>query len=73
MPHLVEPRRPALPVEQREAEFGLEALHLRADGRLREPDTVAGSSERAFPGDGDEGFQLADHSSIPFVNRKIIY
>lgn len=46
-------------VEQAHAEFVFERLDLQADGRLREPDRLAGARERAVVDDGDQGSQCA--------------
>ncbi|MGF6747483.1 hypothetical protein OKW36_003119 [Paraburkholderia sp. MM5482-R1] len=71
---LVERRRAAGAVEQLKAEFLFEPLHLRADGRLREPDARARAGERAVLADGDEGFQLAEHDrSIDFGDGQVKY
>ena len=51
---LVELGRAAGAVEQRKAQFRLEALHLGAHRRLRQTNLVAGRRERAFMGDGDQ-------------------
>jgi len=66
--HIIEPHcpraktgRPPFAVEQCKAHFRFEPLHLRADGSLGQTDPVAGSSEGAFLGDGDQRFQLTDH------------
>ena len=58
------PSAPVKSTEQLEAELRLQALHLRADSRLRQADLLTGCSESAFPRHGDEGLELADHSQI---------
>ena len=51
---------PARPIEEREAELGLEGLDLPAQRRLRDVRRARGAPEMALLGDGDEVAQVPE-------------
>jgi hypothetical protein len=51
---------PAGPLEEREAEFLLQAAHRLADRRLDDPELLGRASERAGAGDRDEHVELSE-------------
>ena len=61
-------------VEQREAEFLFEPLHLRAHGGLRQADARARAGKRAVLAHGDKGLEFAQHDRlIDFGDGQIKY
>jgi hypothetical protein len=53
-PSVRQHRGPATPIEDCDAQLFLESTHLHADGRDRQPDSVACLSEAASVGNGYE-------------------
>ena len=59
-PSVGEPEAPAVPVEQRDVEAGLEQAELLADGTLGEINRLGRSASVLEPREGDERVQLVE-------------